>query len=66
MSGQKRAASSVAAEIDEQRASNASAVPHFDVFAGQRERLTALPLAGVAAESGPRLCVLGAGNGYDL
>lgn len=66
MSGQKRAASSVAAEIDEQRASNASAVPHFDVFAGHRERLTALALAGVAAESGPRLCVLGAGNGYDL
>lgn len=66
MSGQPRAASSVAAEIEEQRGSNASAVPHFDAFAGHRERLTELALSGVSAEAGARLCVLGAGNCYDL
>jgi len=66
MSGQPRAASSVAAEIEEQRGSNASAVPHFDAFAGHRAHLTELALSGVSPGSGARLCVLGAGNCYDL
>jgi hypothetical protein len=66
MSEAKRGTSSVAAEIGEQRASNASAVPHFDAFAGHRAHLTELVLSGVSARAGARLCVLGAGNCYDL
>jgi hypothetical protein len=66
MSDAKRATSSVAAEVDEQRGSNASAVAHFDAFAAHREKLTELVLSGVSREAGLRLCVLGAGNCYDL
>lgn len=52
---------------EEQRRSNLSAVPYFDAFASHRERLTTLVNVlrdRDAATS--RLCVLGAGNVYDL
>ena len=49
-------------ELEEQRASNESGLPHFDAFRGHREQLTRL-----ITETGQgRLCVLGAGNAYDL
>jgi hypothetical protein len=51
--------------IEEQRSSNRSALLHFDSFASHRERLTALVGEPRAASQG-RLCVLGAGNAYDL
>jgi hypothetical protein len=60
------ATSSVAAQIQEQKESNSSAIPHFDAFAGHRARLTEVALAGSTAEAKHRLCVLGAGNCYDL
>jgi hypothetical protein len=52
--------------IEEQRLSNESAVPYFDAFAQHRERLTAAISALHRAGSAGRLCVLGAGNAYDL
>jgi hypothetical protein len=58
--------SSVAAQIDEQKASNVSAVAHFDAFAAHRSRLTEVAIAGASPEAALRLCVLGAGNCYDL
>jgi len=58
--------SSVVAELAEQTASNLSGLGHHDSFFGHRQHLTALALAGVGAESGLRLCVLGAGNCNDL
>lgn len=60
------APSSVAAQIAEQKASNQSAVPHREWFASHRARLTELLCAEGALRSGQRLCVLGAGNCYDL
>jgi hypothetical protein len=54
----------MADEIDAQRRSNRSALPHFDTFAGHRAHLTALALD--RAKPGARLCVLGAGNCHDL
>jgi hypothetical protein len=66
MSGANRATSSVAAEIDEQKGSNTSAIAHYQAFAAHRAKLTELVLSGVVPEAGGRLCVLGAGNGYDL
>jgi len=51
-----------AALVDESALANASAVPHLDAFASHRARLT----AHVARSPGGRLCVLGAGNAYDL
>jgi hypothetical protein len=53
-------------EFEDQRASNESGLPHFDAFRGHREQLTALILQMAAATQGGRLCVLGAGNAYDL
>jgi hypothetical protein len=53
-------------QFEEQRASNESGVPHFDTFRGHREQLTALILQSTPAGRGGRLCVLGAGNAYDL
>jgi SAM-dependent methyltransferase len=56
-------------QFEEQRASNASGLPHFDAFRGHREQLTRLiEGSGVRAQGsgGERLCVLGAGNAYDL
>jgi SAM-dependent methyltransferase len=52
--------------IEEQRSSNRSALAHFDSFASHRERLTALLVEPRPPESEGRLCVLGAGNAYDL
>jgi hypothetical protein len=51
---------------DEQRRSNLSAIPHFEAFASHRERLTALVTPSLERTSHGRLCVLGAGNVYDL
>jgi hypothetical protein len=56
----------MAAQIDAQKLSNRSALPHFGSFAGHREHLTALVTRGVAPEARLRLCVLGAGNCHDL
>jgi hypothetical protein len=52
------------AELEEQRSNNRSALPYRDEFAGHRTRLTDL-VVRAAPERG-RLCVLGAGNCYDL
>jgi len=52
--------------IEEQRLSNESAAPYFDTFANHRERLTASVSARHVPGSRERLCVLGAGNAYDL
>jgi hypothetical protein len=52
--------------VEEQRLSNLSAVPHFDTFAGHRQRLTAAVSARHVPGASERLCVLGAGNAYDL
>jgi SAM-dependent methyltransferase len=52
-------------QFEEQRASNASGLPHFAAFEGHRARLTAL-IAATQPSGGARLCVLGAGNAFDL
>jgi len=52
-------------QFEEQRASNASGLPHFDTFSGHRTALSRV-LAGAGQAGGERLCVLGAGNAYDL
>jgi hypothetical protein len=56
-------------ELAEQCASNASGLPHFEAFRGHREKLTRL-LEGLGVKGqgagGEKLCVLGAGNAYDL
>jgi hypothetical protein len=46
--------------------SNESAIPYFDTFANHRARLTASVSARHVPGSRERLCVLGAGNAYDL
>jgi hypothetical protein len=56
----------MAAQIDAQKVSNRSALPHFDAFTSHREHLTALARTGVAPDQRKRLCVLGAGNCHDL
>lgn len=56
--------SRVEQQLEEQRASNASGLPHFDAFAVHRERSTRLLLDSQLG--GERLCVLGAGNAFDL
>jgi hypothetical protein len=58
--------SSVRELIEEQRLSNESAVPYFDTFAKHRERLTSSVSARHVPGAPERLCVLGAGNAYDL
>ena len=58
--------SPTAREIQEQIESNTSAVDHFSSFAGHRQHMTALALRDVAPEAGLRLCILGAGNCYDV
>ena len=58
--------SSVGELVEEQRLSNESAVPYFDIFVQHRERLTAAVSARHQPGSSGRLCVLGAGNAYDL
>jgi hypothetical protein len=52
-------------QFEDQRASNASGLPHFEAFRGHRERLTQLLLPS-EPRGDERLCVLGAGNAYDL
>jgi hypothetical protein len=56
----------MAAQIDAQKVSNRSALPHFDAFARHREHLTALVKRDVSPDERRRLCVLGAGNCHDL
>lgn len=58
--------SSARAEVEEQKAANHSSIPHFEAFASHRTRVTELLLAEAEARRAPRLCVLGAGNCYDL
>jgi hypothetical protein len=53
-------------ELAEQRVSNSSGLPHYDDFRGHREQLTALLRRTKPTAQGERLCVLGAGNAYDL
>ena len=57
--------SRVEQQFEDQRASNQSGLPHFDAFRGHREALTRL-LGGAARGESERLCVLGAGNAFDL
>lgn len=52
-------------QFEDQRASNQSGLPHFDAFRSHREALTRV-LVGAGPAGGERLCVLGAGNAYDL
>ncbi len=53
-------------QLEEQRASNLSGLPHFAEFAGHRARQSALIAEACPPGKGARLCVLGAGNAYDL
>ena len=52
-------------QASEQALANLSALPHFSSFDEHRQRLTALALAA-APEPAGTLCVLGAGNCFDL
>jgi hypothetical protein len=52
-------------QFEDQRASNQSGLPHFEAFRGHREAVTRV-LTGSGQGGGERLCVLGAGNAYDL
>lgn len=52
-------------QFQEQRVSNQSALAHFDSFRGHRQHLTEL-LVQSQRRGGERLCVLGAGNAFDL
>jgi hypothetical protein len=52
-------------QFEEQRVSNQSALTHFDAFRGHRQNLTELLLQS-QRQGADRLCVLGAGNAYDL
>jgi hypothetical protein len=53
-------------EIRKQVASNQNALPHFEAFAELRNRLTGLLAARAAPDRAARLCLLGAGNCYDV
>jgi hypothetical protein len=57
--------SRVEEQFEDQRASNQSGLPHFEAFRGHRQALTRV-LTEAAPGRGGRLCVLGAGNAYDL
>lgn len=52
--------------VREQVESNVSALGYHDAFQGHRERLTTLLLAAAPANKNGSLCVLGAGNCFDL
>jgi hypothetical protein len=58
--------SRVQQKLEEQCASNASGLPHFERFSGHRRNLTALVTRARPSAPEPRLCVLGAGNAFDL
>ena len=53
-------------EIQKQVTSNLNALPHFEAFSELRNRLTALLVARAEPDAGSRLCLLGAGNCYDV
>lgn len=57
--------SRVAAQLEQQRVSNSSAVAHFETFREHRRRTTRL-IEAAATGGRETLCVLGAGNAYDL
>lgn len=59
-------ASRLATQIDEQKAANQSALPYDELYRGHREQLTGRILRTIQEGSGRSLCVLGAGNCYDL
>jgi hypothetical protein len=52
--------------IEEQRASNRSGLSYFEAFENHRRHVTALTVGTTPAGSDERLCVLGAGNAFDL
>lgn len=52
--------------VADQRAANASALGHYEAFSGHREKLTELALSRAPNAGGGTLCVLGAGNCFDL
>ena len=52
--------------IEEQREANQSTLAWFTEYEGHRQRQTRLVTEGVPVASGQRVCVLGAGNAYDL
>jgi hypothetical protein len=52
--------------IEEQRASNRSGLSHFEAFENHRRHVTALTVGTTPVGSEQRLCVLGAGNAFDL
>jgi SAM-dependent methyltransferase len=55
------------AQLDDQIASNLSGLSHYESFASHRSASTQLVLEAAAGlDPGARLCVLGAGNAYDL
>lgn len=55
-----------AAEVQKQIESNLNALAHFEAFSELRNRLTALLARRAEPAPGSRLCVLGAGNCYDV
>jgi hypothetical protein len=52
--------------VEEQREANQSTLAWFAEYEGHRERQTRLVTEGAPVGSEKRLCVLGAGNAYDL
>ena len=58
--------SSLRSEIEEQRAANQSALPFSELYSGHREHLTTRILAGNDSSAELSLCILGAGNCYDI
>ncbi len=52
--------------VDEQVESNVSALGHYHAFDGHRARLTGLLTAAAPVSANSALCVLGAGNCFDL
>jgi hypothetical protein len=52
--------------VDEQRAANQSTLACFAEYQEHRERMTRLLVEGIPTGSALRICVLGAGNAYDL
>jgi hypothetical protein len=52
--------------VEEQREANQSTLVWFAEYEGHRQHQTRLVVEGVPAGSSQRVCVLGAGNSYDL
>src|SRR5688572_29880794 len=59
---------SVRDELKRQKVSNKNALPHYGSFAEHRRKLTTLVASPPGASTAPEatLCVLGAGNCFDL